>query len=219
MAKAPQNRDLEQSTELPTGWMVDKNSGEVQDPESKRFMSVEQAKRTLTEREDRQQRRNEGETAQPLSDEQRAALRPPPDRAGVNEALRNEGQLLPQTNVGPQRPEEELLPDSTVARALAASRAAPHRGGNLAARAMGEGTRTMVFPRAIILTLDDFSRIEFKSGVNEVPESLLEHDYLLAAGMEPYNKEAPDSVQRGTPQPASGAAPTNIARPGEPNAG
>jgi hypothetical protein len=46
----------------------------------------------------------------------------------------------------------------------------------------GEPTVTMVFPKPVLLTLPGYRRVQFKAGVNQVPQSLADHEYLKLSG-------------------------------------
>jgi hypothetical protein len=59
-----------------------------------------------------------------------------------------------------------------------------------ALRTQDKKTVTMVFPRAVLLTLQDASRILFPEGTNEVPLSLVDHFYLKAHGVTKYEAKA-----------------------------
>jgi hypothetical protein len=51
----------------------------------------------------------------------------------------------------------------------------------------GEDTVTMVFPQAVRLTANDGRVVDFKPGVQEVPESLADHSYLRLNGVKKHN--------------------------------
>lgn len=78
-------------------------------------------------------------------------------------------------------------PGPEVQEAIDAARKAPMSGSE-AIRARGEPTVTMVFPRAVVLTLGDHSRIAFAQGTQEVPESLSSHQWLRLNGAKAYSK-------------------------------
>lgn len=79
------------------------------------------------------------------------------------------------------------VPGPAVQAALDAARRAPLTGVE-AIRARAEKTVTMIFPRPVLLTLNDHSRISFPAGTQEVPESLANHQYLKRSGVKPYKK-------------------------------
>lgn len=64
----------------------------------------------------------------------------------------------------------------------------PAMQGSEAVRSRGEPTVTMIFPRAVLLTLGDHSKIEFPVGTQEVPESLSTHQWLKRNGVKAYKK-------------------------------
>lgn len=74
-------------------------------------------------------------------------------------------------------------PGPKVAAAEAASRAVPKTAAMAAA---GEKTVMMSFPKRVILTLNDHSRIDFPAGICEVPESLADHKWLAQNGVKQY---------------------------------
>lgn len=51
---------------------------------------------------------------------------------------------------------------------------------------MNEPTIIMLFPKRVILTLKDYTRIIFEPGPREVPVSLVDHPYLAACGATKY---------------------------------
>lgn len=51
---------------------------------------------------------------------------------------------------------------------------------------MNEATVTMLFPKRVMLTLNDYSRMVFEPGVREVPVSLAHHGYLVSNGVTRY---------------------------------
>jgi len=53
----------------------------------------------------------------------------------------------------------------------------------------GEDTVTMVFPRAVRLTANDGRVVDFKPGVQEVPESLADHSYLKLNGAKRHDNK------------------------------
>lgn len=57
----------------------------------------------------------------------------------------------------------------------------------------GEGTVTMIFPRDVKVTQDDRVQVQFRKGIQEVPEHLADHWYLKANKVERYEgrKAAP----------------------------
>lgn len=50
-------------------------------------------------------------------------------------------------------------------------------------------TVTMVFPRPVTLTTDSYKRIHFPAGINEVPVSLANHEYLAQNGVSRHNQQ------------------------------
>ena len=54
------------------------------------------------------------------------------------------------------------------------------------AKDMHEPMVTMLFPKRVILTLKDYSRLIFEPGPREVPASLVDHPYLAACGATVY---------------------------------
>ena len=54
--------------------------------------------------------------------------------------------------------------------------------GAMYAEAHGEGTVKMNFPEAMSLTLPDYTMISFDPGIQEVPASVADHEYLKAQG-------------------------------------
>jgi hypothetical protein len=63
----------------------------------------------------------------------------------------------------------------------------------------GEKTVTMVFPRPVLLTDNDGTKVAFHAGVQEVPEHLAGHEWLRRNGVTGYNapaaKEAIDNAK------------------------
>jgi hypothetical protein len=71
-------------------------------------------------------------------------------------------------------------------------------------RREGGDTVTMLFPRRVILNLDNHKRIEFYAGPQEVPVALSDHWYLKQNGVTMY---APRTVGSGPHLP--GGAPVS----------
>lgn len=73
---------------------------------------------------------------------------------------------------------------------------AVHAGVKDSAEAQpGEATVTMVFPRDVVLTQDGtMQRFLFRQGVQEVPESMAGHPYLVAHGVRKHDKPRPQPL-------------------------
>lgn len=50
-------------------------------------------------------------------------------------------------------------------------------------------TVTMVFPKKVHLTLSHHQKVEFKPGIQEVPEAYADHEWLKQNGVMRYEKE------------------------------
>ncbi len=57
----------------------------------------------------------------------------------------------------------------------------------------GSETVTMIFPRDVTLLLQDYSKLTFKAGAQEVPVDLKDHWYLRHNGVLAYEPRAPKS--------------------------
>lgn len=55
---------------------------------------------------------------------------------------------------------------------------------------VGETSVIMLFPKDVMLHLNDGSKIKYAAGVNTVPVSLKDHWYLKANGVKEYNPDA-----------------------------
>lgn len=72
-----------------------------------------------------------------------------------------------------------------------------HEGATPVAKFVKESeskTVTMIFPRRVMLLLDNHQKIEFQAGAQEVPRELVEpklHFYLEANGVKPYVPAVP----------------------------
>lgn len=55
--------------------------------------------------------------------------------------------------------------------------------GAMYAEALGQKTVRMMFPQALSVTLQDYTMISFEGGIQDVPESLVDHPYLKAHGV------------------------------------
>lgn len=78
-------------------------------------------------------------------------------------------------------------PGPLVQDALNNSRKPPISGSELV-RLREEPTVTMMFPRPVLITLGDHTRISFPVGTQEVPESLANHQWLKRNGVKRYSK-------------------------------
>ena len=78
-----------------------------------------------------------------------------------------------------QTPKPAFAPSHTVSKSAA----------DVAAK--GEKTVQMVSPRAFRLQLDNFHKVQIHQGLNEVPESLVEHPYLKDNGVKVYEAPKP----------------------------
>ena len=58
----------------------------------------------------------------------------------------------------------------------------------VAARRPDEDTVTMIIPQDVIVTRNDYSRVQFLKGIQEVPRHLADHWYLKAAGAQAYDQ-------------------------------
>lgn len=56
------------------------------------------------------------------------------------------------------------------------------------AKADGEDTITVTVPHRFHLTLNNFKRVTYEAGVQEMPVSHAEHKYAVANGVTPYKK-------------------------------
>jgi hypothetical protein len=72
--------------------------------------------------------------------------------------------------------------------------------------APGEGTVTMVFPKPVNLTTNDGRLVRFNSGINEVPESLADHEYLHLSGVKKHDKSSAGWRNKLKPQPSKASA-------------
>jgi hypothetical protein len=72
--------------------------------------------------------------------------------------------------------------------------------------APGEGTVTMVFPQPVNLTTNDNRLVRFNAGINEVPESLADHQYLRLSGVKKHDKSSAGWRNKLKPQPAKASA-------------
>lgn len=64
----------------------------------------------------------------------------------------------------------------------------------------------VTFPRKVVLTRKDYSRVEFPAGQSSIPVEYLEHPYLIASGMKvvpEVGKQTPVVVQTGTVAPVA----------------
>lgn len=52
----------------------------------------------------------------------------------------------------------------------------------------GEETVTMVFPKAVVLNVDNHVRVAFPEGPQEVPARLKDHWWLVANGVKAYGR-------------------------------
>lgn len=102
------------------------------------------------------------------------------------QAIASEAARLAAESIAAAEAAKNPQPGPGVQAAINAARQAPKNAAQLAAT---EETVTMVFPRKVLLTLNDHSRVEFEAGIQEVPKSLAGHDYLAMSGVKPYVKQ------------------------------
>lgn len=101
-------------------------------------------------------------------------------------AIVEEATKLAKESIEAEQRAKNPQPGPEVQRAVEAARQPPKSPD--AVRKSGEETVTMVFPRAVMLTLDDHSRVHFAAGIQEVPASLAEHRYLSRCGVKKYQR-------------------------------
>lgn len=56
------------------------------------------------------------------------------------------------------------------------------------AKEQGEDTVTVMVPRRFNLTLDNFKRVTYEAGIQEMPVAHAEHKYTIANGVTIYKK-------------------------------
>lgn len=91
--------------------------------------------------------------------------------------------------------------------AAADTKAAPAKVQNFAQQPMsapkgpleilskGEKTVTMIFPKDVMLNVDNHTRVLIRAGVQEVPESIAPHWWLKANGGEVYKGKSTTPVK------------------------
>lgn len=96
---------------------------------------------------------------------------------------------------------------------------APHAAAAMTleqyAKRAGEQTVTMIFPRRVLLTLQDYRRVEIQPGTREVPESIAGHWYLRDMGAERYAAPAPPNPPEAVPEKPKNGGKRNAAGEGK----
>lgn len=62
-----------------------------------------------------------------------------------------------------------------------------------------DDTTDMLFPVPVTLTLDHHTQLQFKAGVQAVPDALVRHPYLKAHGVKPYERPGKPKVEVSVP--------------------
>lgn len=104
-------------------------------------------------------------------------------RAATNdEVARRVAEQLASRNAG-----STVHPD--VIKAMANARENPK--SSMAMLVRGEATRLMMFPHDLLVTLADHTRVQFRKGIERVPESMVDHFYLRVNGVKEYKVAEP----------------------------